>query len=76
MKQRFAIGTCVSWTFCGRVSSATYHGRIADVIRPGARPNTEMFPTLKDQPSRDHVSYVVRVGTRVCWPPAELLVLA
>jgi len=62
------VGDRVTWTSQSAGTVKTKTGEVVRVLQPGERPG------WKNQgASRDHVSYVVRVGRRLYWPRVSQL---
>lgn len=71
------VGAKVKWVSQSGGFSKVKEGVIAQILKAKEMPSRELFPTLYKHSgvggSRDHESYVVKVGSRPYWPRANHL---
>lgn len=72
------INDKVTWTSQANGVAKPKHGVIVAVITAGDKPSPVSFPTLHRGNgcgmSRNHTSYVVKVGGKIYWPRVSALV--
>jgi hypothetical protein len=70
-------GTVVEWTSQAGGNTKIKRGPIVGVVPAGEAPDRELFAQLHRGPGcgmpRDHVSYVVKIGSKLYWPRVSAL---
>jgi hypothetical protein len=70
-------GCVVEWTSQAGGNTKTKRGPIVGVIPAGEAPDRELFAQLHRGSGcgmpRDHVSYVVKIGSKLYWPRVSAL---
>lgn len=73
----FKVGNQVTWSSQSGGSHKEKIGFVVQVVEPGQYPDRERFASLYRGSGvglfRDHVSYVVKVGSKIYWPRANQL---
>lgn len=69
----FGLGVIVEWTSSSAGTTKTKRGEIVQVVHKWTKPDFARFPSLIGAGTRDHESYVIKVGSTLYYPRVSAL---